>query len=111
MITTADYGWLDPAGNFFEVSWGDHQTWAEEHIKGMPLWEELSLKERIWADGMGDVLMNHGWVLLHNPSHGPAFPTKKPGRRYTKRQAEFLYSYFLERNEHDKANAVMAEYE
>ena len=109
MTTTGDYGWLDPAGNFYEAAWGQHQTWAEEHIKKMPLWDQLSLKERIWADGMGDVLMRHGWVLLHNPSHGLAFPTKKPEWRYTRAQADFLYGYYIERNEHDKANAIMKE--
>ena len=110
-MTEGDYGWLDPAGHFYEAAWGEHQTWAEENIKKMPLWDQLSLKERIWSGGMGDVLMNHGWVLLHNPSHGPAFPTKKAEKRYTKAQADFLYGYFTDRGDSDRANAVIAEYD
>ena len=53
--------------------------------------------------------MNRGWVLLHNPSHGPAFPTSKEGRRYTKAQADFLYEYFLEQGEKDKADQIIRE--
>ena len=102
-----NYGWLSPTGRFYPVSWGQHDSWAQEHIKELVDWESLSLKERISSAGMGDVLMNRGWVLLHNPSHGPAFPTSKEGRRYTKAQADFLYEYFLEQGEKDKADQII----
>ena len=101
------YGWLSPAGKFYPVSWGRHDSWAREHIKEVVDWESLSMKERISSAGMGDVLMNRGWVLLHNPRMGIAFPTVKPGRRYTKAQADFLYGYYIELGEHDKANEIL----
>ena len=66
----------------------------------------LSLKERISSAGMGDVLMNRGWVLLHNPSHGVPFPTKKPERRFTKAQADYLYNYYIDRGETARANEI-----
>ena len=104
-----DYGWLSPTGRFYQVSWGQHDSWAQEHIKELVDWDSLSLKERINAAGMGDVLMNRGWVLLHNPSHGPAFPTRKEGRRYTKAQADFLYEYYIERGQQSKADQIIQE--
>lgn len=102
-----DYGWLSPAGRFYPVGWSQHDSWAKEHIDELIGRENLSLKERISSAGMGDVLMNRGWVLLHNPRRGLAFPTKKPEKRYTKAQADFLYEYYIERGEHDRANEVI----
>ncbi|MDO4977361.1 MAG: hypothetical protein Q4E53_08885 [Eubacteriales bacterium] len=107
--STGDYGWLAPDGRFYEVPWGEHQSWATKHIKETGLYEKLTLKERICADGLGDVLMNHGWILLHNPRHGLAKPTKKEEKRFTKAQADFLYDYYIERNEHDMANSIFNE--
>lgn len=109
--TNADYGWLSPSGKYYEVDWGGHQTWAEMHIKEVLDWESLPLKYRIWSDGMGDILMIYGWVLLHNPTGNTAFPTKKPEKRYTKAQAEFLYNYYIERGENDMATQIIHEYE
>lgn len=100
---TADYGWLSPTGQFFEVPWGEHQDWATKHIKETGEYESLSLKERICADGLGDVLMNRGWVLLHNPRHGLAHPTKKPEKRFTKAQMDFLFDYYMIREEKEEA--------
>ena len=101
------YGWLSPSGRFYPVDWGHHDSWVSEHIKELVDWDSLSLKERISSAGPGDVLMNRGWVLLHNPSHGLAFPTRKPEKRYTKAQADFLYDYYIARGEHAKANEVL----
>ena len=101
-----DYGWLSPLGRFYPVGWGDHDSWAREHIRELVDYESLSLKERISSAGMGDVLMNRGWVLLHNPSHGVPFPTKKPEKRYTKAQADYLYNYYTDRGETARANEI-----
>ena len=62
-----NYGWLSPAGRFYPVDWGQHDSWAWEHIRELVDSESLTMKERISSAGMGDVLMNRGWVLLHNP--------------------------------------------
>ena len=105
----ADYGWLSPAGRFYPVGWGKHDSWAQEHIRELVDPESLTMKERISSAGMGDVLMNRGWVLLHNPRRGLAIPTKKPEKRYTKAQADFLYDYYIVRGENARANAIMDE--
>ena len=102
-----DYGWLSPTGRFYPVGWGKHDSWVMEHIRELVDWDSLSLKERISSAGLGDVLMNRGWVLLHNPSHGLAFPTKKPEKRFTKSQADFLYSYYMDRGEREKADEII----
>ncbi len=104
-----DYGWLSPSGQFFPVPWGEHQDWATKHIHETGEYEKLSLKERISADGLGDVLMNRGWVLLHNPRHGTAHPTKKAEKRYTKAQMEFLYDYYMERGLKEEAYEIIKE--
>ena len=57
----------------------------------------------------GDWLVERGWVLLHNPSQGIAFPTRNPAKRYTKAQKEFLYDYYMERKCQKEANAVYEE--
>ena len=111
MKTQDDYGWLSPTGRFYPVGWGQHDSWAMEHIKELVDWESLSLKERISSAGMGDVLMNRGWVLLHNPRRGLALPTKKPEKRYTKAQIDFLYGYYIDRGEHARANEILREWD
>ena len=45
-------------------------------------------------------------VLLHNPFQGIAEVKCDPVRRLTDAQKEFLYDYYIERNEHKKANAI-----
>ena len=59
--------------------------------------------------GAGDWLVERGWVLLHNPSRGIAFPTKNPVKEYTKAQKEFLYDYYMERDCKKEANAIWQE--
>lgn len=101
--TSDDYGWLEPNGTFHPVDWGDHQKWADEYLQS-----HLSEDEYIDTTGLypGDWLINHGWVLLHNPSQGIAIPTKNNAKRYTKSQQDFLYNYYIERNCHTEANAI-----
>lgn len=117
---TADYGWLEPNGMFHAVEWGDHQEWANNYLE-----EKLTEEERFDAmleinvSGMGkcstdtigaaDYLVRRGWVLLHNPSQGIAFPTKNPAKEYTKAQKEFLYDYYIERDCKKEANAIWQE--
>lgn len=110
--TTSDYGWLEPNGTFHEVDWGDHQDFAETYIQEH-MTEEEYMASFVHAPGQykssdlcsyGDYLIDRGWVLLHNPSQGTAFPTKNPARPYTKAQKEFLYDYYKERGKEKEAN-------
>lgn len=115
--STEDYGWLAPDGTFYEVEWGNHQEWAEKYIR-TNMTEEQWLEAGIHEKGkfqsasyntFGDWLVEHGWVLLHSPSQGIAFPTRNPLKRYTKAQQEFLYDYYMEREKEKEANSVYAE--
>ena len=90
---TADYGWLEPDGTFHNVKWGDHEGWANNYLQ-----KNLSVEEyrHVIFGGKdvmsaGDYLTTKGWVLLHNPSMGIAFPTRDSTKRYTKPQKDFLY--------------------
>ncbi len=114
--TTEDYGWLSPDGRFFGVEWGDHQNWAQEYIeKYFPELTddpEIDMQTKMMSPGLigaGDWLVEHGWVLLHNPMQGLAYPTSNPARKMTKQQKEFLYTYYIERNHSKEANEVWKE--
>lgn len=110
--STEDYGWLEPDGTFHEVKWGVHQEWAQNYMdekfpeEAMNGDIDLQTKCNVGLIGAGDWLVERGWVLLHNPSQGIAFPTKNPMKRYTKAQKEFLYDYYMERGKEKEANAI-----
>lgn len=113
--STEDYGWLEPDGTFHEVEWGNHQEWAQRNIEeNFPEVAEdddvdMQTKCNVGLIGAGDWLVERGWVLLHSPSQGIAQPTKNPVKRYTKKQQEFLYDYYMERGKEREANAVYEE--
>lgn len=115
--STEDYGWLEPDGTFHEVEWAEHQKFAEKFIKEHMTEEDwiaagIHQPGQFMSDSLhtfGDYLIERGWVLLHNPSQGIAFPTKKPEKRYTKAQKEFLYDYYMERGREKEANEIWTE--
>ena len=115
--STEDYGWLEPDGTFHEVEWAEHQNFAEEFIREHMTEEDwiaagIHQPGQFMSDSLytfGDYLIERGWVLLHNPSQGIAFPTKKPEKRYTKAQKEFLYDYYMERGREIEANEIWKE--
>ena len=113
--TTEDYGWLEPDGTFHGVEWGEHQEWAQNYMnekfqkEAMDGDIDLQTKCNVGLIGAGDWLVERGWVLLHNPSQGIAFPTKNPVKEYTKAQKEFLYDYYMERDCKKEANAIWQE--
>ena len=102
---TDNYGWLDPAGNFYPVEFAEHQSWAHEKVlelgwtsKDVNTWVDKSGNTRCaWTGEEGDILIDHGWVLLHNPGKGIAFVTSSPMKPLTKAQREFLYRYYSDR--------------
>lgn len=113
--TTEDYGWLEPDGTFHGVEWGEHQEWAQNYMnekfpkEAMDGDIDLQTKCNVGLIGAGDWLVERGWVLLHNPSQGIAFPTKNPVKEYTKAQKVFLYDYYMERDCKKEANAIWQE--
>lgn len=100
------YGWLAPDGTFYEVEFGDHESWAYHYLFEKHEPEILSGKIDT-IHGAGDALMGMGWVLLHNPAYLKAEITRDPIRRYTKAQKEFLYDYLVLRHRNNEANKVM----
>lgn len=105
-----NYGWLSPRGEFFPVEWGDHQAWAHEKALELGLidenktWENSKGEKRCaWTGREGDVLVDNGWVLLHNPSMGIAIAHSSPMKRLTNAQKEFLFGYYTDRGKNDLA--------
>lgn len=90
---TDNYGWLDPAGNFYPVEFAEHQSWAWRKAK------ELGIVKRgeLNSGNGGDLLVDRGWALLHNPGMGVAFVTSSDTKPLTKAQREFLYGYYSDR--------------
>lgn len=99
-----NYGWLSPAGDFYPVDWGGHQVWAERKAC------ELGIlpKQPLSGDG-GDILVTHGWVLLHNPSMGVAMVTRNEAKPLTKKQREFLFGYYTDRGLSEEAEKYLQE--
>lgn len=108
--TTEDYGWLEPNGAFHGVEWGEHSKWADDWLRENLTeeeYEKTDCKYRLYNSS--DVLVDRGWILIHNPSQGIAYPTECEGHVRTKAQKEFLYDYYMERNCKGEANAIWDE--
>ena len=108
-----DYGWLSPTGVFYGVEWGEHGKWAMDYLMEHYPYNAEN-KELYMHNGNrindGDVLVyNLHWVLLHNPAQGVATPQYDHTRQLTKAQKEFLYEYYIKRNEHERANQIWSE--
>lgn len=89
-----NYGWLAPDGTFYPVKWGEHQGWAYRRAK-----KDYPEEAPQFPDGCsGDILIRHGWILLHSPSMGVAQPQRDWTKRITKKQTDFLYGYYSDRN-------------
>lgn len=101
---TDNYGWLAPDGSFTPVEWGEHQGWAFRKAKELG----YVTTARDFSKG-GDILTEHGWVLLHNPGLGIATVTRNEGRRLTKAQREFLFDYYTDRGLNDMAKEYLEE--
>jgi hypothetical protein len=96
---TGDFGWLRPDGKFFEVEWGKHESWAIEYVE-----KHYRNKNICYA---GDFLKEHNWLLFHSPGGGSdANMSDDDIQSATKRQKEFLYDYFLQRNRQREANII-----
>jgi hypothetical protein len=99
--TLEDYGWLRPDGKFFPCEWGSHESWAAKYI------EKYYPNDEVYYSG--DFLVEKGWILLHSPMQGIPNVSTFDIQSATKRQKEFLYDYFLERNMNIEANLIWKE--
>lgn len=101
--STDDYGWLDRNGDFHPVDWGEHQNFAYQWLKEHDELPEDEFGERLFHGNEGDILIQKGWILLHNPALGVATPTYEPSVHITRKQKDFLFDYYTQRNRPDLA--------
>lgn len=113
-LGSCGYGWLEPDGTWHEVEWGKHGEWAHDWLeKHMPKSQFPDIYTYMLPDGAvkgiidGDVLTySLGWVLMDNPAQGEACMRKSPDKKLTKKQKEFLYDYYMERDRTFEAQAL-----
>ena len=79
-----DYGWLSPDGRFYPSEWGTHEQSAQKLCQGL-------IEEEV-KPPYCDELTKRGWALIHNPSLSNCVVTNN--KPLTKKQKDFLYSYF-----------------
>lgn len=100
----SDYGWLSPTGEFFPGEFGAHVADAMNLAKKFYPSEYNETSTR--AD---DILYRHNWILMHNPMYGTAIPNHAPEARITKKQKDFVYQYYIDREKPGLADRYMRE--
>lgn len=103
-----DYGWLEPNGAFHPVEFGNHQVWASKYLlrlyrEGKITYDEAKIGLN---QNAGDILVNMGWILIHNPSNMMIKVTRNESKTITKSQTEFLYDFYLKQGNIRKANEL-----
>lgn len=103
-----EYGWLEPSGKFHIVEFGKHQAWASKYISDLYYEGKISYEESNLSNGQdsGDVLVNRGWVLIHNPSQRNIKITRDLSKRLTKAQADYLYDFLRKHGKEKEANEL-----
>lgn len=98
------FGWLSPMGTFIESDFGTHEETAEDIIDESDFRKEFNLWREVNRGRMGRDFLNvvKGYCLIHNPlgSGGYVVSHTKP---LTKKQREFLYTYFSDIGDSFKA--------
>lgn len=95
-----DFGWLDQRGNYYPVAFEDHESWATAKVIELGLVDETN----VVYGRCGDLLVQQGWVLIHNPCCDGSIPYVEGCiKPRTKAQREFLFDYYSERNRPDLA--------
>ena len=105
---TKEFGWLSPTGVFTESPFGTHEESAERICERKGITDEYWK----WVEENGDNEIGHlmrdflsevkGYCLIHNPSGCTGYIVTNM-KRLTKRQKEFLYSYFMDMGDRFKA--------
>lgn len=104
-----EYGWLSPKGTFYTGEFGEHESIAHNIIKKY-------YKEEYWKEEKlctaGDFLVKKkNFVLIDRPSGilGPIQVTRNYERNLTKKQKEFLYDYFVNIGDKERANNYLGD--
>lgn len=106
--TEIEYGWLAPDGIFYPVEFGNHQAWASEYLLRLYRENKITYEEaKIEANqNAGDVFVNMGWILIHNPSNMLIKVTRNESKTITKSQKEFLYDFYTKHCDTEGANEL-----
>ncbi len=89
-----DFGWLAPNGSFYPVEFGEHQAWASQYL--LNEYKKGNLEQKC-KENPGDKMCEIGFILIHKP-YGYFSISRSYEKRITKKQKEFLVSYFEKRN-------------
>lgn len=103
-----EYGLIDPLGNYYPAEWGNHTAIAYRIISSKPMldaeYEKIFQESKNYMSGLDFLVWKKNWILLHNPGLGLAYPTINFDGRVTRHQRDFLYSYYMIRDEEDWAD-------
>lgn len=99
-IEEQPFGWLSPTGEFIESDWGTHEESAIDICKNNK-WEdeyyEWHMKNNVNERTFCRDFLHYvkGYALIHNPSMIGGYIVTYT-KDLTKKQKDFLYSYFLD---------------
>lgn len=104
---STDYGWLSPKGEFYPVEFGKHQAWSADYLLSLYRDGKISYdKAKISSENASDLLIESGWILIHNPSRNRIEISKNESKTETKPQKEFLYEFFYKHGMQERANKL-----
>lgn len=111
-----NYGFIKPNGVFVPVEWGKHVEYGEQAVKDnnwqdeFNSWYKDNPKEFHGLSFESDfIVYEKGWILLHSPAQGVATPTYNEQKGMTKAQKEFIFDYYMNRDEPQLANKYWEE--
>lgn len=106
--TDEEYGWLSPTGEFTPVEFRNHEQFAITYLREHMALEDMPAIMKKYHSSMTDWLIyERNFVLLHNPSLGPAILTRNETRPLTKTQKDFLFDYFTTHHRDADAKNIM----
>lgn len=102
------FGWLSPTGAFLESDFGTHEEAAEDIIEESDFEKEFKLWREVNRGRMGRDFLNvvKGYCLIHNPSGSGGYIVSHT-KPLTKKQREFLYTYFSDMGDSFKAEEYL----
>jgi len=113
-VSTKEFGWLSPTGDFVESPFGSHEESAKKICFERGFMEEYrewaeetrcTTSCRICRDFLQEV---KGYCLIHNPTGSGGYVVTNR-KQLTKKQKDFLYGYFTDLGDRFKAEQFLAE--
>lgn len=102
-----EFGWLSPTGSFTESPFGHHEESASEICTNMgflPEYESWRKENRDIGPALKRDFLSKvkGYCLIHNPSGSGGYVVTHL-KQLTRKQKDFLYSYFMDMGDRFKA--------